>query len=246
MRYTDYYVIQGWMVSGLHLKGINLTVYAIIYSFSRDHESSFKGSLTYLQGMTSVSRPTLIKALTELVELNYIIKSSKYYNNIKLNSYRVSLQVVKKFNGGSKETLQGGGKETLHNKYKEYNNKRKEKDKKEKRIQRKTLPKTKIDSFYFEYSFFTSEFSLIWFNEFLPLKKAKKASITERALKAQLKKIDAYSNSNNDIALQILERSVNGGWSDFYPLGKETPIKKKFGSGLSKGNSYDTYQEIKD
>ena len=36
-------------------------------------------------------------------------------NNLKFNKYKVDLLVVKNFNRGSKETLQGGSKETLHN-----------------------------------------------------------------------------------------------------------------------------------
>lgn len=88
--------------------------------------------------------------------------------------------------------------------------------------------KGKLFDFYFEYPFFKDEFAKIWFNEFIPLKKKKKASITDRALKSQLKKIAGISNSNFNIALEILEKSVNSGWTDFYELKTNgTPKRKK-------------------
>lgn len=81
--------------------------------------------------------------------------------------------------------------------------------------------------FYFKYSFFKKDFDQIWFDEYLPLKKRKKASITDRQLNHQLEKIKKLSKDNYKTALEILEKSVNAGWTDFYPLNgsynKSTP-----------------------
>ncbi len=74
------------------------------------------------------------------------------------------------------------------------------------------------NSIYYGIDFFKEEFKKIWFEEFLPLKKKKKASVTDRALKSQLKKINKFSAGNYKIALEILEKSVNSGWADFYEL----------------------------
>jgi len=52
----------------------------------------------------------------------------------------------------------------------------------------------------------------------LSLKKKKKAAVTDRALKAQLIKIEKISKGSYQIALQILEKSVNSGWTDFYEV----------------------------
>ena len=43
-----YIAIQDWMISDLQLKGNELLTYALIYGFSQDGESEFKGSLKYL------------------------------------------------------------------------------------------------------------------------------------------------------------------------------------------------------
>ena len=114
----NYFQVSGWMLNNLGLKGTALEVYAIIYGFSQDGESCFAGSLQYLSDFTNTSKPTVIKALKELVEKDFLIKQEIEMNGVKFNKYKANLQVVKKLYGGSKETLQGGSKETLpNNKY---------------------------------------------------------------------------------------------------------------------------------
>ena len=48
MRDTGYYVVQGWMVNRLKLKGNNLHVFAVIYGFSKDGKSVYNGGNKYL------------------------------------------------------------------------------------------------------------------------------------------------------------------------------------------------------
>lgn len=128
VRNENYYQIQGWMINSLGLKGIALSVYAIIYGFSQDGESEYTGSLQYLCDFTGgTSKPTVIKALKELVEKEYVFRREEYINSVKFNRYRVNLPLLKKFNGGGKENdpevvkkFNGGSKEILPNN-KEYN-----------------------------------------------------------------------------------------------------------------------------
>lgn len=118
----NYYIVHGWMINQLKLKGVPLQLYAIIYGFSQDGESRFTGSAQYLCDFTGTTKPTIHKALTELVSKGYIKKYDIEKNGIKFCEYSISLEVVKNFNRGDKEilqggkeTLQGGSKETLHN-----------------------------------------------------------------------------------------------------------------------------------
>lgn len=116
MNDENYYQISGWMINKLKLKGIELNVYAIIYGFSQDGESEFKGSLQYLCDFTGgTSKPTIIKALKELTEKGFIIRREEIINKVKFNRYRANLPLLKNFNGGGKEILMGGSKETLPN-----------------------------------------------------------------------------------------------------------------------------------
>lgn len=119
----NYYQIQGWMINRLGLKGVPLNVYAIIYGFSQDGETEYTGSLQYLCDFCGgVSKPTIIKALSELVEAKYIFKREEFINGVKFNRYKVNLPLLKIFKWGGKETLMGvvkdfngGSKETLPN-----------------------------------------------------------------------------------------------------------------------------------
>lgn len=117
----NYFQVTGWMLNRLKLKGIALNVYAIIYGFSQDGESSFNGSRQYLCDFTGATKPTIDKALFELREMNLIIKTSKRINNVIHNEYKANLEVLKGFTTcketlpPDKNSLQGGSKETLPN-----------------------------------------------------------------------------------------------------------------------------------
>jgi uncharacterized phage protein (TIGR02220 family) len=119
----NYYQIQGWMINRLGLKGVQLSVYAIIYGFSQDGENEYTGSLQYLCDFCGgVSKPTIITALKALVEKKYIFRREEIVNNVQFNRYKSNLPLLKNFNGGIQETssedvknFYGGGQETLPN-----------------------------------------------------------------------------------------------------------------------------------
>ena len=123
VKNANYYQIQGWMINALGLKGISLSVFAIIYGFSQDGENEYTGSLQYLCDFTGgTSKPTIIKALKGLMEKQYIMRREEYINGVQFNKYKVNLPLLKNLNGGSKETLpgadknlNGGSKEILPN-----------------------------------------------------------------------------------------------------------------------------------
>jgi hypothetical protein len=120
---TNYFMVSGWMINRLNLKGVALQVFSIIHGFSQDGESSFTGSLQYLVDFTNSSKNTVLKALKELVDLGYIQKAESTINGVKFCTYKIA-PVVQKLNqggaeiapGGSSETAPGGGAETEPNK----------------------------------------------------------------------------------------------------------------------------------
>ena len=115
----NYYQVSGWMINRLGLKGTELQVFAIIYGFSQDSESWFGGSLAYLETWTSATKPTVIKALKELVDKEFIVKDTNVVNGVTFNRYKANLPYVSDFTG-SKESLRGS-KDSLHNNN-QYNN----------------------------------------------------------------------------------------------------------------------------
>ena len=96
----NFYVVQGWMINKLGLKSTELQIFAMIYGFCQDGKSDFRGSLSYIQDWTGVSKPTVISALNSLIEKGLITKT--VFDNGETNSYRVA-----------------GSKDSLHNKYKD-------------------------------------------------------------------------------------------------------------------------------
>lgn len=119
----NFYQIQGFMINRLGLKGVPLSVYAIIYGFSQDGENEYTGSLQYLCDFCGgVSKPTIISALKSLVEKEYLIRREEIINGVQFNRYKANLPLLKNLYYPDKEILtgavknfNGGGKETLPN-----------------------------------------------------------------------------------------------------------------------------------
>lgn len=103
------YTVYGWMKTILNLVDTEKEIYAIIYGFSQDGESDFRGSISYLEEWTGKSRPHVIKCLKSLVEKKLIIKEERTVNNIQLPRYRANLEKLKElqheYNTGSKCSL---------------------------------------------------------------------------------------------------------------------------------------------
>ena len=75
-------IIHDWMVSGLHLQGDELIIYAVIHSFSKDGQSVFFGSISYLSYWTGKTKPTIIKILHKLLDQCLIAKQEVPYTRI--------------------------------------------------------------------------------------------------------------------------------------------------------------------
>jgi hypothetical protein len=108
---TNFFLVNGWMINRLNLKGAALQVFAIIYGFSQDGEGSFTGSLQYLCDFTNSSKNTVIKALKELVEKEYITKTENSINGVRFCTYKANAPLVQNLNMGSAETEPGGSSE---------------------------------------------------------------------------------------------------------------------------------------
>ena len=77
MKDGQYYQISGWMGKRLGLRGNDLICFAIIYGFSMDGESQFKGNLTYLAECMFATQPTALMCLKKLLGCNLILKQEE-------------------------------------------------------------------------------------------------------------------------------------------------------------------------
>lgn len=92
----NYFTIFGWMINKLHLKGNELSVYAIIYGFTQDGETEFKGSREYIMSFTGIeSKKTVSQVLNSLESKGYIEKILDNKVTGSTNRYKaVSLEIV--------------------------------------------------------------------------------------------------------------------------------------------------------
>lgn len=154
MKDGQFYNIQGWMGKYLELRGNDLICFAVIYSFSMDGESQFKGNLSYLGSCMFATKPTVLLALNHLLECNLIIKQEDVKNGKKRCFYSTNIiydegriEVIesekKPISMISKVSLLNIGKDALPNKGKEplpkeYNNKDNKEENKEKKYNKKS------------------------------------------------------------------------------------------------------------
>lgn len=97
---NSYYSIQYWMINELGLKGLELSIYAIIYGFSRDHCGAFTGSRSYLADFTNSTKAGVDKALKSLIQKNLLEKKDFVNHGIK-NCIYVAKEVANSGSQGS-------------------------------------------------------------------------------------------------------------------------------------------------
>lgn len=128
MKNENYIHISGWMINQLQLSGNELLVYAVIYGFSQDGESVYRGGAGYLADCLNLSRQSVFALLKKLVDKGLIIKQEKVVNNVKFADYAINFEklsnlmgyqetlqgVSRNLIGGYQDSLQGGYQETLH------------------------------------------------------------------------------------------------------------------------------------
>lgn len=108
---SNFIQLNKWMFQ-LGINGNTLLVFAYLYSFSRDGESVFSGTVGHLSNLINVSKPTIHKSLNDLIGRGLITKIENVVNGVSLPNYKQNkegvircLQGVKNLDTPSKETL---------------------------------------------------------------------------------------------------------------------------------------------
>ncbi len=97
MKDENYFTVIGWMANKLGLTGTELLTYAIVYGFTQDGETEYKGSSKYLMETINCSKNTAINALNNLTEKGLIVKITENINGVVFNRYKVNTDRVPKF-----------------------------------------------------------------------------------------------------------------------------------------------------
>ena len=218
VRNDNYFVVFGWM-RALGLKGLQLELYAIIYGFSQDSAGAFYGTLSYLEELTGFNKRTIINNLNEMAEKGLIVKEQEIISNMIRNRYICTPRT------GSEENSRGvvknlhGGSEFFSPNNKEYN--------KDINIKENNIPpisplvKNSPSEEAAPLPYSSEEFRNTW--EVL-CRQPKWKKKSKDALRGSLKMLQRYPEN---IAIRMMENSINNGWQGLFALSLEDLQKEK-------------------
>ena len=116
MKEDNYIVIQGWMRTRLRLRGNDLICFALLYGFSQDGASEFRGSLRYIREATGVATDqSVLNIIKRLEDMGLVTKTTKVSGGVKSSSYKAYSTplknregVLQNLEGGSLKKREGG------------------------------------------------------------------------------------------------------------------------------------------
>lgn len=230
VKRENYINIQGWMVADLRLKGNELLVYAIIYGFSQDGENRFTGSLSYLADWTNSTKQGVSNCLKSLVEKELIIKNDKVINGVKFCEYHatdlngVLNKVVYPMQQSCTPPMQESCNNNidLDNQSNNLSNKQgNKKDSFDKLIDAYLYPDGKSARFPN-----TSEIREL-LGEWLKVRKAKRAAMTDKAIELNLKKLNRMAHDSRMSVPEYLREVICRGWQTFYAINNYQPQQRQ-------------------
>ena len=228
MENTDFLNIQGWMINELNLKGNELIIYALIYGFTKDGVSEFRGSRQYMADWTNSSVRSVQNVVNSLVNKGMIEKNNhinkygsletsgyKAINVPKLSSEKNSL-VEKKVHEGSEKSssplekkVHEGSEKSSHNNIDNniYNN--------IVDIKEKNIKKESVNSVIAEYT--ENKDLQDALHGFVEMRNKARKPLTARAMKLSLNKLNELA-LDDVTKIAIVNQSIVHSWSTFYKL----------------------------
>ena len=193
---------MGWHIvvteemRALGLSGNDLMVFALINGFSQDGQGCFYGSLPYICETCGISRRTAIYILNDLVERGFLQKNETIQNGVKRVMYQVNrgsaeiAPVVQKLHRGSAEIAPNNIIDNIS--------------------PTEIINKEKDVRFDFKKSLLEIGVTPQVAEDWLKVRKAKKAANTETAFKRIQKEIELSGLSADECITIAVERSWQG------------------------------------
>ena len=193
---------MGWHIvvteemRALGLSGNDLMVFALINGFSQDGQGCFYGSLPYICETCGISRRTAIYILNDLVERGFLQKNETIQNGVKRVIYQVNrgsaeiAPVVQKLHRGSAEIAPNNIIDNIS--------------------PTEIINKEKDVRFDFKKSLLEIGVSPQVAEDWLKVRKAKKAANTETAFKRIQEEIELSGLSADECITIAVERSWQG------------------------------------
>ncbi len=195
---------------------------------------------SYFAELYGVSKTSISKWISQLIEYGYIFSEIKYRDSskeienryLKLVDNPINENVIpveeklkgyeRKVNEPMEEKLNTPIEEKLKDNNTSFNNtfNNKNNNKKERKKDNKITFDFLIDSYT------ENEELRMELKEHLKTRKSKKATMTNRAIELSLNKLDKISSSDDE-KIQIVQNAIMNGWTTFYPL-KENNYKQTY------------------
>ena len=214
MENTDFLNIQGWMINELNLKGNELIIYALIYGFTKDGVSEFRGSRQYMADWTNSSVRSVQNVVNSLVDKGMIEKNNhinkygsletsgyKAINVPKLSSEKSSSPLEKKVHEGSEKSSHNNIDNNISNNIVD--------------IKEKNNKKESVNSVIAEYT--ENKDLQDALHDFVDMRTKVRRPLTVRAMKLSLNELDKLA-LDDVTKIAIVNQSIVHSWSTFYKL----------------------------
>lgn len=214
---NNYIAIQGWMRTQLNLKGNELLIYALIYGFSQDGESRFKGSRKYIADWCGCSLSTVDKSLKSLVDKGLLAKypytdanGSRLVDHVAIRPTAAATPAP----ATTQATAQDPWGDTANT---DTDQPQPPIAEPEPQPQPKKTPKAKsFDDIINAYTNDPQTKDLL--GAWLQNRKAKRAAMTDRAIQGCIGKLDKCAQESRMSVNDYLEEVICRGWSAFFPI----------------------------
>lgn len=113
MKDTDFIYIPGWAVNHLNIKGNELLVYSIIFSYSRDGIQRYEAPAEYLASCIGASVSTVKDVLKRLVDKGLIVASSEKYKGSVHRTYYQAVAPKTQARKGNDQYENGTGEDSV-------------------------------------------------------------------------------------------------------------------------------------
>ena len=123
-KIDNYITVPGFAIVELGLSGNELLCYSLIYGFTQDKETEFRGSLNYVASALNVTKQNAKKIIDRLIDRGLVDKREMFFSGVKFchyvaNRYGVAEKATGRCqnnNGGVAEIATGGMAESAINK----------------------------------------------------------------------------------------------------------------------------------
>lgn len=107
-KIDNFITVPGFAIVELGLSGNELLCYSLIYGFTQDNETEFRGSLNYVASALNVTKQNAKKIIDRLIDRGLIEKREMFFSGVKFCHYVANRHTVAEIATGRCRNSTGG------------------------------------------------------------------------------------------------------------------------------------------